>query len=188
MLQKEMERAQAVSGSVELAVISIMRRFDFSIDDLQRALTVELYELSFSRVTYKQMAPLYGIDPVKLTDDWPTFLVPRARLPGEVFLDIVQDMNIILNQYGDSMSQKTEIARSSCLSPMFNRIIAQFRLLINNTPGTLLEGRLTSKGQIEYQFRAFGALTVLFIEVKLVLGTPEERANYISQVRVQAQQ
>jgi hypothetical protein len=188
VLQKEIERAQAVFGSVELAVLSIMRRFDFSIDDLQRALAAGRYELSFSRVTYKQMAPLYGFNPVKLTDDWPTFLVSRARLPGEVFLDIVQDMNLVLNQYGDPMAQKTEIARSSYLSPMFNRIVAHFRLLINNTPETLLEGRLTSKGRIEYQFRAFGALTVLFIEVKLRLGTPEERANYIAQVSVQAQQ
>jgi hypothetical protein len=51
-----------------------------------------------------------------------------------------------------------------------------------NTPECLREGKVTTKGCIEHQFVAFGGITVLFMEVKLVLGTREERVNAIAQV------
>ena len=51
-----------------------------------------------------------------------------------------------------------------------------------NTPETLLEGRITTKGRMEYQFKKFGGITVVFIEVKLNVGNSTERLNYFAQV------
>ena len=65
---------------------------------------------------------------------------------------------------------------------MFNQIVALFSGLLFNTPETLLEGRLTSKGRIEYQFKTYGGITVVFIEVKLDIGNLTERLNCIAQV------
>ena len=39
-----------------------------------------------------------------------------------------------------------------------------------NTPETLFEGRVCTKGRIKYQYRTLGGTTLLCIEVKLDLG------------------
>jgi hypothetical protein len=51
-----------------------------------------------------------------------------------------------------------------------------------NTPESLLEGKITTKGRMEYQFKTYGGVTVLFIEVKLEIGSFSERLNCLAQV------
>lgn len=63
-----------------------------------------------------------------------------------------------------------------------NRLVAQFRLLIKNTPESLMLGRVATKGRIEYQFKVYGTLTLLFVEVKLPTGTFDDYLNAIAQV------
>jgi hypothetical protein len=46
----------------------------------------------------------------------------------------------------------------------------------------MLEGKITTKGRIEYQFKTFGGVTILFIEVKLDIGSLSECLNCIVQV------
>jgi hypothetical protein len=60
--------------------------------------------------------------------------------------------------------------------------VALFSGLLFNTPETLLEGRMTTKGRIEYQFKTYGGITVVFIEVKVELGNLAERLNFFAQV------
>jgi len=33
-----------------------------------------------------------------------------------------------------------------------------------------MPGRITTKGRVEYQFRVFGGLTVVYIEIEIKLG------------------
>lgn len=47
-------------------------------------------------------------------------------------------------------------------------------------------GRMTTKGHIEYQFKLYGTLTLLFVEVKLHIGTLEDYLNAIAQVFAEA--
>ena len=62
--------------------------------------------------------------------------------------------------------------------------MALFSGLVFNTPETetILEGRITTKGRIEYQFLTYGGVTVVFIEVKLEIGGLAERLNCVAQV------
>ena len=46
----------------------------------------------------------------------------------------------------------------------------------------MLEGKITTKGRIEYQFQVYGGVTVVFIEVKLDIGNLAERLNCYAQV------
>jgi hypothetical protein len=62
----------------------------------------------------------------------------------------------------------------------FNRIVRLFSSLLFNTPEAILEGRLTTKGRIEYQFKTYGGITVVFIEVKLEIGNSTERLNCVA--------
>jgi hypothetical protein len=60
--------------------------------------------------------------------------------------------------------------------------VALFSGLLFNTPETLLEGKMTTKGRIEYQFKTYGGITVVFIEVKLNIGNETELLNCFAQV------
>ena len=45
-----------------------------------------------------------------------------------------------------------------------------------------MNGRITTRGKIEYHFKTFGVITVVFVEIKLKIGSDEERMNVIDQV------
>ena len=60
--------------------------------------------------------------------------------------------------------------------------MALFSGLMLNTPETILEGRITTEGRIEYQFLTYGGITIVFIEVKLEIGGLTERLNCVAQV------
>jgi hypothetical protein len=64
--------------------------------------------------------------------------------------------------------------------------VGLFSGLLYNTPESMLEGKIASKGWIEYQFKTFGGVTVLFIEVKLLIGSLSERLDCIAQVIAEA--
>ena len=68
----------------------------------------------------------------------------------------------------------------------FNRTLGLFSGLIYNTPESLIEGKIASKGRMEYQFKMFGGITVLFVEVKLNIGSLGERLDCIAQVIAEA--
>ena len=60
--------------------------------------------------------------------------------------------------------------------------MAEFGFVFRNFPESTIKGRMTTKGKIEYYFKAFGATSVLFIEVKLRIGSATERLDAIAQV------
>ena len=49
-----------------------------------------------------------------------------------------------------------------------------------------MPGRITTKGHIEYQLRVFEVLSVVYIEVKLEVGTGEEHLNAVAQLIAEA--
>ena len=60
--------------------------------------------------------------------------------------------------------------------------MALFAGVVLNTPETVLEGRIATKGRIEYQFQTYGGVTIVFIEVKFEIGGLTERLNCVAQV------
>jgi hypothetical protein len=54
--------------------------------------------------------------------------------------------------------------------------------MLRNKPETIIDGRIGTRGRIEYFFKTFGAVAVLCIEIKLVVGNDEERLKVIAQV------
>lgn len=67
-----------------------------------------------------------------------------------------------------------------------SRLVAQLNLLIKNTPESIMQGRITTKGRVEYQFKVCGALTILFVEVKMQLDGDDDQLNAIAQVIAEA--
>ncbi|KAF8534920.1 hypothetical protein BDD12DRAFT_983587 [Trichophaea hybrida] len=130
-----------------------------------------------SKAKYSDIAALYNLNPDSHMWDANRFEVTRARLPTEVFQRIVTDANLMLQVYGPPELPRSEDARSCFLAPLWNHI-AKFGMLIRNTPESMLEGRITTQGRIEYQFRAFGSLTVLFIELEIYVLAQGDACDY----------
>ncbi|RMZ90432.1 hypothetical protein DV736_g2320, partial [Chaetothyriales sp. CBS 134916] len=139
-------------------------------------------DVNFSKVTYDEVAPKVGLLPSLRGGDIPTFEMFRALLPNSVFLKILDDVRILSLQYGPLSQHINEEARACFLSAYFNRIMAEFSGLLYNTPEAMLEGNIATKGRVEYQFKTFGGVTVVFIEVKLDIGNLTERLDCYAQV------
>jgi hypothetical protein len=158
-------------------------------------------QVNFSKLKYGDIAPFVGLDPSLGCMDAPPFEVKLARLPTQLFRQIVEDIQLVMKQYGPPDDHLNVEARSRFLAPvsllrsqlsenklclnnqqLFNHTVAQFGLLISNTLESTIPGRMTTRGRIEYHFKVFGALTFLFVEVKLEIGSAEERHNAIAQV------
>ncbi|KAN0133984.1 hypothetical protein V8E53_008202 [Lactarius tabidus] len=144
--------------------------------------------MSFSNVSFREIAPFVGLDPIGQIwlCDAPRFNLHRSRIPTSLFKAIVEDMDILLTQYGNLRCQATEEARSCFLAPIFNHLVAQFGGSIKNMPEPLPEplrqGCITTRGRMDYHFKAFGTRAVMFVEVKQDIGPLSERVNAIAQV------
>jgi hypothetical protein len=81
-----------------------------------------------------------------------------------------------------SFLQLLELQNSLNIHQIFNRLVAQFGSSFQNTPESLMNGHIATRGKIEYYFKTFSALTVVFVEARLKVGSVEERMNAIAQV------
>jgi hypothetical protein len=45
-----------------------------------------------------------------------------------------------------------------------------------------LQGRITTRGRIEHHYKIFGGVTIVFIEIKKVLGDGTDRLDAIAQI------
>ncbi|RMZ84982.1 hypothetical protein DV738_g180, partial [Chaetothyriales sp. CBS 135597] len=106
----------------------------------------------------------------------------RARLPKSVFREILRDIRVLGTQYGLLELHPNEEARLRFLSGYFNAVVDQFSGLLINRPESTLESRRKANASIEYHFQAYGGVTVVFIDVKLVHGGEAEHLNCYAQV------
>ncbi|KIX07252.1 uncharacterized protein Z518_01905 [Rhinocladiella mackenziei CBS 650.93] len=166
----------------EIMILELMREYSFNLSRLKDLLRQNHLEVSLSKVQYADIAPIVGLEAVVKGDDILAFDMFRARLPNSVFNQIVEDLRRFSAQYGPMSKHENEEARACYLSGYFNRIIALFSGLLFNTPETILEGGATTKDRIEYQFKTFGGITVVFIQAKLDIGSLQERITCLAQV------
>ncbi|KAF8341914.1 hypothetical protein F5887DRAFT_1062393 [Amanita rubescens] len=82
----------------------------------------------------------------------------RQILTGSVISSIVQDMDVLLPQYGPPDEHETEEATSRFLAPIFNHLVAQFDFAFRNLPELIFDGCVTTGDKIKYYFKAFGSI------------------------------
>ena len=133
-------------------------------------------------------------------DDIKTFRLQRSQIPTALFKSIVQDVDIMLVQYGPPLDHETEQARSRFLSPVsashfsdhqtnsnfyseiFNRLIAIFSSTYRNLPESTIEGRIATKGRLQYHFTTIISTALVLIEVRFRIGHIYERMDAVAQV------
>jgi hypothetical protein len=110
-------------GSAEVALLHIMKQYFINdVGALQQVLegpsSILLFfsemiwvripsledQINFSNVRYEHIAPLVGLDPNFEMDDIGTFDLYRSRIPTALFKSIVQDIDVMLVQYGPQLS------------------------------------------------------------------------------------
>lgn len=75
------------------------------------------------------------------------------------------------------------IYKVKCCPQIFNRLIPVFGSAFRNLPESIIDGRkVTSKDRVEYRFKAFGSISMLFMEMKFKVGSAKERLDAIAQV------
>lgn len=67
---------------------------------------------------YNEIAPFVGLDPGLQLRDATSFTVYRARIPTVLFKNIVQDIEIVMKQYGPPIDHQNVEARSIFLAPV----------------------------------------------------------------------
>jgi hypothetical protein len=153
-----------------------------------------------SNITYAQAAPLVGLVPWYNLTDIQTFELHRSRIPTGLFKCIVKDTDDMLTQFGSPPEHEGEAARSRFISPVrisdflisckahyflqqvLTHLVKLFNFTIRNKPETILQAQRGTQGSILHTFKIFGAIAILFIEVKFSVGNDEERMKFIAQV------
>ncbi|KAF5383286.1 hypothetical protein D9615_004800 [Tricholomella constricta] len=167
-------------------------------------------EVRVSEITYADVAPLVGLVHWNNLKDIGVFEIHRSRIPTDFFKSIVMDIDDMLMQYGPPPEHFSEEARSRFFSPVrkysysyslgnlesshhrnqqiFNHLIRQFSFMLRSDPETSIGGhfgtqgrKVGMQGRIEHLFKIFGAVAILFVEVKLKVRNEIERVEAIAQ-------
>ncbi|KAF5383287.1 hypothetical protein D9615_004801 [Tricholomella constricta] len=138
-------------------------------------------EVRVSEITYAEVAPLVGLVHWNNLKDIGVFEIHRSRIPTNLFKSIVMDMDVMLMQYGSPYEHQTVEARSRFFSPIFNHLVKLFTFMLRNDLETTIGGRFGAQGRIEHLFKIFGAVAILFVEVKLKVRNEVERVEAIAQ-------
>ena len=74
------------------------------------------------------------------------------------------------------------MAQISRCAQRFNNLVAQSGITFRNEPESVIQSCITTRGRIEYYFKAFGVIVILCIEIKLETGDKDACLNVIAQV------
>ena len=90
----------------------------WTTDGIQSFFQGDRVHVSFSEATYASIAPFVGLEPSRQMKDIKNFDLHRSRIPTALFESIVQDINLMMIQYGPPDVHETEETRSRFLSPV----------------------------------------------------------------------
>lgn len=124
-------------ASVEAAILGLVHQYNFDFGHLRRLIdgkiqlshhelgsclgcgsTAGVLDVSFSRVGFEVVAPLVGLRPEVQLRDVSHFLICRARIPNNLFARIVDDVQVMVNNYGPHREHENEEATSRAIAPV----------------------------------------------------------------------
>lgn len=113
-----LDAAIQAAPSVEDAILHLMHTHDFDLGLLKELIATRGLNVSFSRVKFRSIAPLVGLDPFSRLADVQHFEVHRARIPNGLFANIATDVQMAVNNYGLPEDHQNEEARSRLIAPV----------------------------------------------------------------------
>lgn len=137
---KEETRQEGEQGPDEEAFLELLKRSDIHSSDLsnfsskhlnsyimtkkrRHGLTIRMIgqelQAPFSRIPCRQVGPYIYQDPVyKLREMRKDLRVSRSRIPNDLFMEIVGDWDMAVEQYGPLLSHDSEKGRSGIVSSL----------------------------------------------------------------------
>lgn len=123
--------------SVEAAILRLIHKYDFNFNHLERLIegktqlsryglgqyldcvtTAKGLDVSFYRVGFEVVAPLVGLRPEVRLRDASSFPIYRARIPNRLFARIIDDIQVMTNNYGPLLEHENEEATSRTIAPV----------------------------------------------------------------------
>lgn len=123
--------------SVGAAILRLIHKYDFNFHFLERLIegkmelprsglgqyldcvtTAKGLDVSFYRVGFEVVAPLVGLRPEVGLRDASSFPVYRARIPNRLFARIIDDIQVMTNNYGPLLEHENEEATSRVIAPV----------------------------------------------------------------------
>lgn len=123
--------------SVEVAILRLVHQYNFDFHHLKNLIdgktklfrpesgsclgcggTAKVLDVSFSRIGFEAVAPLVGLRPEVRLRDASSFIIRRARIPNELFARIVDDIQVMANNYGPHWEHENEEATSRAIAPV----------------------------------------------------------------------
>ncbi|KIJ55143.1 hypothetical protein M422DRAFT_41211 [Sphaerobolus stellatus SS14] len=174
-------------GSQLAAALKVLYTLKLSQDD--RELVHNHINASFSRVTFKAVAPFYsGLNSGALIEDHAGFSpcqLQPFRLSRSLVTQIVHDIDVKFVEYGRPAAHLNETARNHCLGAIFSRIVSVFDGIFSNKSEQLIRTDISAKrGQIEHLWVACESICVNFVEVKL--NDPQDALVVDAQIILEA--
>lgn len=135
-LRRLLSSAISTHETAEMAVLWLMRKYRFDLSLLRSSLRGSLFLLFFisvhalissvdeglmlnlSEVKFHDIAGIVGLRGYQKLEGIRTFNLYRSRIPTKLFRSIVEDMDVLLTQYGPLPDQMNEETRSCFLAPV----------------------------------------------------------------------
>lgn len=115
-LSRALDAAIQSSPSVEDAILHLMGVYDFDVGLLKEFIARRALNVNFSRVKFRFIAPLVGLDPISRLTDVARFRIKRARIPNQLFGLIASDVQLAVNNYGLPQDHLNEEAQSRLIA------------------------------------------------------------------------
>ncbi|KAJ3174481.1 hypothetical protein HDU87_007174 [Geranomyces variabilis] len=150
-----------------LALVRLMREYDIDPDALLEA-KGSLLE-SFSKVTFSDVAPLFGFKVSERAKVFGQLELNRAILPRAVRLEVIGELSKAQSEMGPLESCVNEAQKTAYISGILRPLVNCFKSRIRNLCETEIKSH-TSKGRIEFLYSAFDSVIIMLVEAKYALA------------------
>ncbi|KAJ3278036.1 hypothetical protein HK104_002711 [Borealophlyctis nickersoniae] len=178
-LPKETKRVKTLSECFtgpdgQRLFLRLMRAESLSLAMLDKIEPLALRSSS-SRLEYKTIAPLFGLNPTLRGRDMGTIDIQYARLPSKVWLEVLQSVDMAEQMLGEFDLHENEQARSQWIDAWFRPIIALFESRVRKVPHS-------SSGRMESQFFMDTIRMLRLIVTNHSLTDNKEFVNQMAQI------
>lgn len=92
-----------------------------------------------------------------------------CRIPMALFKEIVADVDRAKLQYGEFQQHANEEARQRFVATWFDRLVTAFHGGVQNKPESVMSGRISTGGRVEFQYHVAGSCVMMLVELNYIL-------------------
>ncbi|KAJ3180954.1 hypothetical protein HDU87_001602 [Geranomyces variabilis] len=164
---EEVFKRAAASKEGALALVGLMREYDIDPAVLLEA-KGNLLE-SFSKVTFADVAPFFGLKPGDRGKAFGPLELQRCLMPRAVRREVAVELSKAQSEMGPLEGCTNESQKTAYISGILRPLVHCFKSRIRNLCETQMTSH-ASRGRIEYLYSAFDSVIVVLVVAKFELA------------------